>query len=143
MIVLKKNGQPFHQKRHRHTSRGKFVRTYDPCQREKKYFREFLRSQYDGEPLSGPLFVGIEAWYQTPKSWSAVQQELHENTWRPKTPDNDNIEKFYWDCMKGIIYEDDGLICDNRTQMRYSMNPRIVITIKPLEESTNQTQLPL
>ena len=38
MIRIIKEGKPMSQTRHRHTSRGGFVRTYDPMAKDKEDF---------------------------------------------------------------------------------------------------------
>ena len=121
--------QPFAQKRHRTSGN----RRYDPSESDKKVVKQRLEFYKPPTPMAGPLVMDIEAYFQTPESWSGVKQERHEGRYRPKKPDFDNIEKIYCDAMNGVIFEDDNQIVNCRIRKYYSMNPRTIIRIKELE----------
>lgn len=121
--------QPFSQKRHRTGNNGR----YDPSESEKKVIKQRLEFYKPPVPLEGPLIIDIDAYFQTPESWSGAKQERHEGRYRPKKPDKDNIEKIYFDAMNGVIFEDDKQIVNGRTRKYYSMKPRTIIRIKELD----------
>lgn len=72
------------------------------------------RSQYHGEPLTGPLQVSIELYWP--------DRRKH---------DIDNI-KVLLDALSGIVWEDDGLIVDLRIRKFYDKgNPHVDLEVLP------------
>lgn len=143
IVQIEIPGKPIAQKRHRHTSRGKFVRTYDPSSKDKTAVKKEIKliglqdpalKKLFKHPFAGPLSVSIIAFYPMPKAWSKKKRKEMENAFRPVKPDNDNIAKFYYDTMNGFIYEDDNQIVHSLIEKRYSINPRTLIIINSLEE---------
>jgi Holliday junction resolvase RusA-like endonuclease len=128
MIRIVKEGKPMSQKRHRHTSRGAFVRTYDPMSNDKKEFVEYVQSKYDIEKIEGMIDVMIVADFPIPKSYSKKKKETLNKQMRPKKPDVDNIAKFYLDALNGVLYDDDAQIVSLSVIKRYSILPSITIT---------------
>lgn len=53
-------------------------------------------------------------------------------------PDLDNMEKFYLDVAKQILYKDDRLIISKYSNKCYSENPRTEFTITPHVRPTNE-----
>jgi crossover junction endodeoxyribonuclease RusA len=76
------------------------------------------RSQYRGEPLTGPLEVRVNLWWP--------DRRKH---------DVDNI-KALLDALTGIVWEDDGQIEDLRVRKGFDKKrPRVEIEVGPLYES--------
>jgi len=46
-----------------------------------------------------------------------------------KKPDLDNLEKFYLDCMSGVVYPDDAMIVSLSSSKWYSLDPRTEIEV--------------
>ena len=126
-------GQPAAQKRHR-TGRG--GRRYDPSSTDKKRIRKELLQIKPVTPITKPVRVEINAFVQTPKSWSGAKQERYEGRYRPKRPDADNYSKLILDSMSGMIYTDDGQVVDLRTRKFYSMKPCTELQIEIINEKT-------
>jgi Holliday junction resolvase RusA-like endonuclease len=57
MIRIIKEGKPMSQTRHRHTSRGGFVRTYDPMAKDKEDFVKYVSENYDIKKIEGMIDV--------------------------------------------------------------------------------------
>jgi Holliday junction resolvase RusA-like endonuclease len=51
-------------------------------------------------------------------------------------PDLDNYEKAITDALNGVCYEDDSQICDVIKSKRYSTNPRVHVSVHPMEGFT-------
>jgi Holliday junction resolvase RusA-like endonuclease len=101
-------------------------------------FRNAVRAAaylaHRGKPLTGPLRIDLEILLQRPKSmiWKTrpMPRELHVTK-----PDRDNLEKAIFDAMKGVIFLDDGQICDGRTRKLIAAGderPGALITVVPL-----------
>lgn len=123
-------GEPHSQTRHRHTSRGGFVRTYDPKSKDKQKFIDFVKENYSFEKIRGMVEVIIQADFSIPKSYSKKKTLVLDGKYRPKKPDVDNIAKFYLDSLNGIAYNDDSQIIDLQVIKKYSILPLTTITIQ-------------
>lgn len=128
MIRIIKEGKPMSQTRHRHTSRGGFVRTYDPMAKDKEDFVKYVSENYDIEKIEGMIDVMIIANFAIPKSYSEKRKKALNGQMRPKKPDVDNIAKFYLDALNEILYDDDAQIVSLNVIKRYSILPSVIIT---------------
>lgn len=128
MIRIIKEGKPMSQTRHRHTSRGGFVRTYDPMAKDKEDFVKYVSENYDIEKIEGMIDVMIIANFAIPKSYSEKRKKALDGQMRPKKPDVDNIAKFYLDALNEILYDDDAQIVSLNVIKRYSILPSVIIT---------------
>jgi Holliday junction resolvase RusA-like endonuclease len=112
-------GKPLAQKRHRHFSRGKFVRVYDPSKADKTDLQQVLL-QFKSEnnitkPIEGSLAMKVVFNFERPKShyrtgkYAGLVKESapieHTNK-----PDLDNLAKFVLDSMNKMIFNDDSQI---------------------------------
>jgi Holliday junction resolvase RusA-like endonuclease len=116
------------QTRHRHTSKGGFVRTYDPMAKDKEDFVKYVSENYDIEKIEGMIDVMIIANFAIPKSYSEKRKKALDGQMRPKKPDVDNIAKFYLDALNETLYDDDAQIVSLNVIKRYSILPSVIIT---------------
>ena len=79
--------------------------------------------------------IRYEIIYPPLKSHTKKQIEMLQNkeiiykTTRPDLPDN--CKKFYNDCLSGLVWRDDGIICtENGVVKRYGIKPGVIITVK-------------
>lgn len=128
MIRIIKEGKPMSQTRHRHTSRGGFVRTYDPMAKDKEDFVKYVSENYDIKKIEGMIDVMIIANFAIPKSYSEKRKKALDGQMRPKKPDVDNIAKFYLDALNKTLYDDDAQIVSLNVIKRYSILPSVIIT---------------
>lgn len=128
MIRIIKEGKPMSQTRHRHTSKGGFVRTYDPMAKDKEDFVKYVSENYDIKKIEGMIDVMIIANFAIPKSYSEKRKKALDGQMRPKKPDVDNIAKFYLDALNEILYDDDAQIVSLNVIKRYSILPSVIIT---------------
>ena len=103
----------------------------------KRAFAEQFRSQGYLKALEGPIAVDVDIRHQIPASWPKKRKiavlEGSENFVITK-PDVDNIVKFYFDVLNKIAYDDDCQIVQLTSQMRYSNEAGVIITLFPVED---------
>lgn len=104
---------------------------YDAQAKLKEQVRWKIREHYKKVPLSVPVMVEYTFNFPIPKSASKVRkrQMLLNEIRYDKRPDYDNCEKFYNDCLTGLVLEDDCLICDSASHKRYSETPSVAVSI--------------
>lgn len=130
VIKIDYPGEPHSQTRHRHTSRGGFVRTYDPKSKDKEQFVTYVQDNYGFEKMEGMIQASIVANFSIPKSYSDKKTNTLHNQFRPKKPDVDNIAKFYLDALNGIAYNDDSQIICLEVTKKYSKMPSTSILLQ-------------
>jgi len=127
-------GKPIPQKRHRHTSTGKFVRTYDPSKDDKAAFLKKCLLQRDPleyrwiKPLEhkGYVEIFIDFCMPIPKSTSKKKtaEILEWITYHSKRPDIDNLIKFVLDALSGHFWNDDAVVAKITASKIYDECPR-------------------
>lgn len=128
--------EPTPQLRPRVSSRGGYVRVYDPP--KVKNFKNLLRSladdQYSRPPLIGPLSVSLTFYRPVQKSISQSERERRlSNESKPVVkPDTDNYIKSTLDALNGVLWHDDAQIVKIIGEKRYSDHPKITISVKPV-----------
>lgn len=136
MIEFTVTGEPVAQGRPRFSTRGSFVKAYDPA--KSKDYKAYVKlvaaaamNERSLKPLGGAISVDIKAFVSVPKSKSKKFREA-ALIWeiRPtKKPDCDNIAKILLDAMTGIVYEDDKQIVKLSVEKFYDEVPRVEVTI--------------
>lgn len=95
------------------------------------------RAQFKQEPLTGPLKVNIVFFRPNQKGISKKKLALREqgNILPTKKPDLSNFLKSFEDALNGIVWKDDALIVKETIEKRYSVNPRIEMTIYEIKDN--------
>lgn len=86
-----------------------------------------------GEPLEGPLDVGIE--FLMPKPKSAPKSKM----WCDKKPDIDKLVRSTFDAMSGVLYRDDSQVVRMAVSKRYVKDGEpggALISIRPVLSET-------
>lgn len=128
--------EPTPQLRPRVSSRGGYVRVYDP--QKVKNFKSLLRSlavhQYARPPLLGALSVSLTFYRPVQRSISKAERERRlSNQSKPVVkPDTDNYIKSTLDALNGVLWHDDAQIVKITGEKRYSDHPRITVGVKPV-----------
>ena len=136
-IKLTVYGEPVAQGRPRFSTRGGFVKAFDP---EKSVnYKETIRAYTNDvhkklpefKPFDTAIKVSVAVFRNVPKSFSKkARKEALEGARRPiSRPDNDNYLKGILDALNGILWTDDARIVDLSCQKWYSDQPRIEVTI--------------
>jgi Holliday junction resolvase RusA-like endonuclease len=109
--------------------------SYDPKAKQKEAARWQIKAQYDDQPYAGAVHLDFTFYFPIPKGTSAVRrrQMLNHILLPTVKPDTTNMQKFYEDCLKGIVIEDDKTATDISSKKRYSEKPRTLIRVIPLD----------
>lgn len=146
MKFILHNHNPIAKKRPRFMRRGKLTIVFDAQEKEKEHVRNQLSALLATAASSDCTEIAEEAsnlaqaasfdcrlafYVAMPEGWSSMQK--NEKLWRLSPCvhkcDLDNYEKFYLDCMNGILYSDDRKITSLRSSKQYSLTPRVEIEI--------------
>lgn len=110
---------------------------FNPKHQEKEQAIWQLRSQFNHEPLSGPLDLSATFYMPIPESTSSIRkkQMLNGIMHHIKKPDRSNLLKFVEDCLeKAGIISNDSIIVSGQTRKLYGLRPMTVIQIESLSE---------
>ena len=112
---------------------------------KKRFLKEWLKHGIEKFEVGVPLAVDLKLFIKPPSSISRVknnQNILKSEEWRVvKKPDADNLGKSPLDAISGYAYADDNQISDLRIRKRYSLNPRVEITIKKDVDESGQDEI--
>ena len=135
-------GSPVAQGRPKFSTRGGFVRAYDPAKSRdfKDYVRLAAAQQMGDMPLlDGALTLSVRVFRPIPSSMSKKKAALAElGEIRPITkPDLDNYIKGIKDALQGICWKDDSQVVAyvEPTGKYYSSRPRVEVEIGQLDET--------
>jgi len=125
MNVLTIPGPPIALKRPRFSHGSVF----DSQAEIKSGLKWIIKSQWNHEPLDGPIFIDIKFHFPIPKSWSKKKRE--ELTGKPhvNTPDLDNCIKLILDVMNEVVFVDDRLVYSIRAEKIYSEKAKTIVEI--------------
>ena len=124
-------GQPIAKRRPRFARRGKFVVTYSDQETEEGRFLVSIREQWKNPPTISPLSLRATFYVLIPKSTSQKKRKLMlEGVLKPnKTPDLDNLIKFFLDVLNEEVWRDDSQIISLWAEKKFTENPRTEIEI--------------
>lgn len=128
-------GKPIAQNRPRFARRGEHVATYSDQKQKKDLTVLLLKMQIAGikdrMPLEGPLELEMTFAFAVPKGDSKKKRAAKESgtVKHAIKPDLDNLEKFYLDCMNGIVFKDDAQVWKLTGKKVYSARPRVEIVV--------------
>jgi len=144
-------GKPIAKKRARHASRGSFVVTYDPQEKDKKHVRKLMYDLLLAEMNSDNRVKAFEAGkicrssvfyvefvFFLPTNQSDSVSVKNKKLWGIQyascKPDYDNLEKFYLDCANGVLWNDDSSIIRAKAVKLYDEKPRVEIVVTASDE---------
>ena len=125
-ISIKPQGKPRHRTRVVMIGRKPVAMQYaDPKGvKFEKAIRDAVMSQYDGEPLDGPLCLNLLLVFKKPKSSKLVYPEVK--------PDASNVLKAIEDALNGVLWHDDKQICSETIQKLYGDRDLITFEVTRL-----------
>ena len=128
--------EPVPQLRPRVSTRGGYVRVYDPprVKQFKKLLHDLASEQYTRPPLTGALSVELVFYRPVQRSLSnAEHQRRLSNESKPVVkPDTDNYLKATLDALNGVLWHDDAQIIKLIGEKRYSETGKITVSVKPV-----------
>jgi Holliday junction resolvase RusA-like endonuclease len=109
-------------------------RHFDPKGKQKEATRWQIRAQYREELIHGPVMLDFIFFMPIPKATSKIKRKQMINgiILPDIRPDTTNMQKFYEDCLMGIVIDDDKFATDIHSRKRYSENPRVLIRVLSL-----------
>src|SRR5579859_7626013 len=128
MINLTIPGIPIPWKSHAGYGR----RSYNPRFKEKQFAQYYIKEQWEEFAIgiiTGAVAVHFLFHMPIPTSTSKKKKvEMLDGTIpHTKRPDCTNMQKFYEDCLKGIVILDDSLVKSVSSDKIYSEEPRTTI----------------
>jgi Holliday junction resolvase RusA-like endonuclease len=94
--------------------------------------------------LTGAVALYVEAHFGMPQKMSAKARKraLAHEIYPAKKPDYDNIAKIVTDGLKNIAMKDDSQVVFARISKFWSLMPRLVVALEPLEGEANARIVP-
>lgn len=85
-------------------------------------------------PLQGPVRVAVTAYTEPPASWATWKRDmaLEGHILPTVKPDPDNIVKAVLDACNHVVWHDDVLVVEQSIVKRYGLEPRLDVTVEPL-----------
>lgn len=101
----------------------------------RKFFEEYMRNE-DIPLITTPTIFNCTSYLPIPSSMNPVEKLCAELgfIYPVSKPDWDNLAKAYCDMIQGVLLFDDSLVVEGTSIKRYSVKPRIEITIKYMED---------
>lgn len=132
MIQLELPNLPIAWSASRITSRGAF----NPRAKEKNFTRWQIKSLYRDKPIQGYVVIEFVFIFPIPNSVSRSKREscLKNNAILPTKCDCTNLQKFYEDCIKGIVITDDRNVAKISSEKIYGKKEKILIKVWTLAE---------
>lgn len=135
LVVVTVPGAPIAKGRPRITTRGRFARAYTPA--KTRAYEDLVRCHavevmQDRPPIDGAITLTVTAFVAMPKNFSRKKRaDALDGILKPVTrPDADNYAKAALDGCNGILFRDDSQVADLIVRKRYSVEPRLVITME-------------
>lgn len=133
-------GIPIPQQRPRMYKVRNKVLCYDPNARDKYEVRalllSYLKEHYPEFTKFNYPRVSFVFHMPIPKNFSLKKKEEAKKGYvkHLKKPDYDNLEKFYLDCMTGVLYDDDSYASGGLSIKLYHEYPKVIIHIEETAE---------
>jgi Holliday junction resolvase RusA-like endonuclease len=94
-----------------------------------KAIRDYIKENYHGDPLDGPLGLDVVYYRRRPQS------KRRSKVWADTKPDEDNYTKLFKDALEGILWTNDSRISDGRYRKMFTDGPgRIEFRLWKLQE---------
>lgn len=122
IIELVIEGEPEAWKRAGYFRHSKGITIYDQQSKEKKVVRGILSAQFSSPPIADVVRISVEFHMPTPQSRKTNERYK-------KKPDIDNLQKYIFDCMNGLVLTDDALIDEVHAKKVYSEKPCTIIRL--------------
>lgn len=126
-------GDPVASQRHRTTKTG--IR-YTPSKTAHERAALRLVAQHEMRAIGAPLDGALELVHTVERriplmSKRRTEMAIRGEIWPTPKPDFDNYAKIV-DAFKGVVWRDDAQICRYTFEKRYSLQPKVIFTIKQI-----------
>lgn len=127
-IILPGNPIPKH--------RPRFLKNGRAYNDQRQYMNDLsfmVKAQYNGPILTGPVSIDVTFFMKIPTYISKLKQSNLKGTHHCSKCDLDNLLKFLWDLLSGIIFEDDCQIALCSSRKLWSDEPRTEFEVSKLK----------
>lgn len=107
---------------------------YDTQLFEKERSRIEMLTQDPEEIVKGPINIDLTFYLPIATSLGVAKKSKLDGKPCDKKPDIDNLVKFIFDALRGVLYTDDAQVVSGIFRKIYSITPRTEIVIYKLEE---------
>lgn len=119
------------------------VRDFDgSLKKSEEEFADRVQKRLDNATLAKlpwkvPVKAVVTFCFRVPENWPAWKRRLallegEEGRWHHEsTPDLDGVEKWLWDALEKVLYDNDRRIWKQTTEKRYWTEDRIRVTLYP------------
>ena len=130
LIIIE--GDPISWKAHSGYGR----KSFNPLYKEREMVQYFVKNQSDFHHFDGPICLHFDFFMKIPKATSKIKRVAMINgSIRPITrPDASNCIKFYEDCLKGILFDDDSQVIEIKARKFYSDKPKTIIKVSNITQ---------
>jgi Holliday junction resolvase RusA-like endonuclease len=106
-------------------------KSFNPLYKEREMVRYFVKMQEDFQRLEGAICLSFDFFFKIPKATSKIRTiAMINGSLRPLTrPDASNCIKFYEDCLKDLLFDDDSQVVEIKARKFYSDKPKTVIKV--------------
>jgi Holliday junction resolvase RusA-like endonuclease len=116
-------------------SRITSIGAFNPRAREKNFTRWQIKSLHREKKISGYVVVDFVFYFPIPLSTSKKKKALMlSGEILPTSCDCTNLQKFYEDCIKDILIQDDRNVAKITSQKLYGNKGKILIKVFSLQE---------
>lgn len=138
MVILCIPGKPTPWRAHA----GSGKTSFNPLYKERKEVQVHIKSQYTGPQIDSYVHISFIYRLAVPSSFSRKKKALALlGDLRPLRPDCTNMQKFYEDCLKGIVIKDDNIVTKTSSEKMYDSSPSVTMIIIIIEPNIPLTYL--
>jgi Holliday junction resolvase RusA-like endonuclease len=130
VITIEITGKPIPWKSHGGFGNG----AYNPLYKEMLKCKRQIHLFFSSEAIKKPVKVDCKFYFEPPKSCSAKVREemLSGKILHQVRPDVTNLWKYFEDCLKRIVFEDDCLVVKAVIEKLYGEIPKTYCTIEEI-----------
>jgi crossover junction endodeoxyribonuclease RusA len=127
-------GVPAPQGSKRHVGRGILVESSKALAPWRTTVGVVARQEYSGPPLDGPVRVKLTFTFPRLKRHYRANGELRDSAeyWHGSRPDVDKLARAVLDGLTGIVFRDDGQVCELAAGKRYGDNAGVDVMVLPV-----------
>ena len=124
-------GAPIAKARPRFFRRGNFVGTYNSQTTEEGRWLLEAKGQVTEYIAEGPIHLQVDFIMPVPKSTNKKfkRQVAEGRVWHIKRPDLDNLVKFIFDNLNGILWKDDSQVVEIEARKYYGEMPQTILEV--------------
>ncbi len=107
-----------------------------------KNTHDYVASQYLDEPLTGALIAIVKFAIPAPVTYSLEKRQSMDGLPFCKRPDIDNLKKFLFDAMNGVLWKDDSqvVVCLSSKIYTLEKTGHTVLYVQEFSKIPNELQ---